>query len=124
MMVGVYPATGYSSAHTIQITTVSPAAGRVASIGSWYELSDGSGWTLRPETDIFHLELALYDSTTALAAGTTPFEWHQTRTSGLWPDGPENEPGELGYGVSPGVLGDNNQHLYGKQNPLPSQHNK
>jgi hypothetical protein len=111
---GVYPATGISSTHTIQITTVSPAAQRVVSIGCWYELSDGSGWTFRPEVDIFHVELALYDSATALAAGTTPFEHHQTRTSGLWPDGPENDLGELGFEVSPGVLGDNNQHLYGK----------
>jgi len=109
-----FTANGNSSARTIQITTVAPGAQRVVSIGSWYKLSDGSGWTFRPETDIFHVELALYDSTAALAAGTTPFEWHQTRTSALWPDGPENELGELGFEVSPNVLGDNNQHLYGK----------
>jgi mannan endo-1,4-beta-mannosidase len=103
-----------SSTHTIQIASVSPGAERVVSIGSWYELSDSAGWTFRPETDIDHVELALYGSDTELAAGTTPFEQHQTRTSALGPDGPENELGELGYEVSPNVLGDNNQHLYGK----------
>jgi hypothetical protein len=96
------------------MASVSPGAERVVSIGSWYELSDSAGWTFRPETDVDHVELALYDSTTALAAGTTPFEQHRTRTSGFWPDGPENELGELGYEVSTNVLGDNNQHLYGK----------
>jgi len=114
IIVGVQPASGSSSTHTIQITTVPPAAERVVSIGSWYELSDSAGWTFRPETDMYHVELALYDSTTALAAGTTPFEQYRTRTSALWPDGPENEFGELGYEVSPNVLGDNNQHLYGR----------
>jgi mannan endo-1,4-beta-mannosidase len=103
-----------SSTHTIQITSVSPGAERDVSIGSWYELSDTDGWTFQPETDTDHVELALYGSDTELAAGTTPFEQHQTRTSALWPDGPENESGELGYEVSPNVLGDNNQHLYGK----------
>jgi hypothetical protein len=114
MIVGVHAASGEGSPHTIQITTVLPAAERVVSIGSWYECSDEAGWTFRPETVIEHLELALYDSTAALVAGTTPFEQYQTRTSELWPDGPENELGELGYEVSPNVLGDNNQHLYGK----------
>ena len=103
-----------SSTHTIQITSVSPGGERVVSIGSWYELSDSAGWTFQPETDTDHVEFALYGSATVLAAGTTPFEQHQTRTSALWPDGPEDELGELGYEVSPNVLGDNNQHLYGK----------
>ncbi len=103
-----------SSTHTIQIASVSPGSERVVSIGSWYELSDSAGWTFQPETDTDHVEFALYGSDTELAAGTTPFEQHQTRTSGLWPDGPENESGELGDEVSPNVLGDNNQHLYGK----------
>ena len=111
---GAHFASVNSSAHTIQITAVLPAAERVVSIGSWYELSDGVGWTFRPETDIYHVELAIYDSATALAAGATPFAQHETRTSELWPDGPENELGELGYEVSPNVLGDNNQHLCGK----------
>jgi hypothetical protein len=115
MIIGVHAASGEGSPHTIQITTVLPAAERVVSIGSWYECSDAAGWTFRPETDIEHLELALYDSTAALAAGTTPFEQHQTRTSGFWPDGPENQLGDLGYEVSPNVLGDNNQHLCGKR---------
>jgi len=114
MLVGVHQASGNSLAHTLRITTVLPDSERVVSIGSWYQLSDSAGWTFRPETDIDHVELALYDSTAALAVGTTPFEQHQTRMSGLWPDGPENELGELGYEVSPNVLGDNNQHLYGK----------
>jgi hypothetical protein len=114
IIVGIQPASGSSSTYTIRIASASPGGERVVSIGSWYELSDSAGWTFRPETDIDHVELALYDSTTALAAGTTPFEQRRTRTSGLWPDGPENELGELGYEVSPNVLGDNNQHLYGK----------
>jgi hypothetical protein len=114
IIAGVLPASGSRSTHTIEITSVSPGAERVVSIGSWYELSDSDGWTFRPDTDVYHLELALYDSATALAAGTTPFEQHRTRTSALWPDGPENELGELGYEVSPNVLGDHNQHLYGK----------
>lgn len=114
MIVGVHLGSVNSSAHTIRITTVLPSAERVVSIGSWYELSDSAGWTFRPGSDIDHVELALYDSAMTLAAGTTPFEQHQTRTSELWPDGPENELEELGYEVSPNVLGDNNQHLYGK----------
>jgi len=105
-----------SSTHTIQVGSVSPGAERVVSIGSWYELSDTDGWIFQPETDTDHVEFALYGSDTELAAGTTPFEQHQTRTSALWPDGPEDESGELGYEVSPNVLGDNNQHLYGKPN--------
>ena len=91
-----------------------PATERVVTIGSWYELSDSAGWTFRPETDIAHVELSLYDSDMGLVAGTTPFEQYQTRTVGLWPDGPENELGKLGFEVSSNVLGDNNQHLYGK----------
>jgi hypothetical protein len=114
LIFSICPATAISSAYTIQITTESPATQRIVSIGKWYELSDGPGWMFRPETDIFHLELVLYDPAVALEAGTTPFKWHYTRMSGLWPDGPENELGALGYEVSPGVLGDNNQHLYGK----------
>jgi len=60
-----------SSTHTIQVASVSPGAERVVSIGSWYELSDSAGWTFRPETDIDHVELALYGSDTELAAGTS-----------------------------------------------------
>jgi hypothetical protein len=111
---GVPPAAGSSAAHTIHITTVTAPAQQVVSVGSWYELSDASGWTFRPETEIDCVELALYDAAMGLVVGVTPFERQQTRASGLWPDGPENELGELGYEVSPGVLGDNNQHLYGK----------
>ncbi len=114
IVVGVQPAFGNNPTHTIHIANASPAAERVVSIGSWYEFSDIAGWTFRPETDIDHVEFALYDSITALAAGTTPFDHHRARTSGLWPDGPENELGELGYEVSPNVLGDSNQHLYGE----------
>ena len=114
LIAGVHSAAGNSFAHTVQITAVSQAAQQVVAIGSWYELSEGSGWSFQPETEIFHLDLALYDSATALAAGTTPFDRHQSHSSGLWPDGPENTLGELGYEVSPNVLGDSNQHLYGK----------
>ena len=114
LIAGVLPAAGNSATHTIEITTVSSAASRVVSVGNWYELSDGAGWTFRPEADISHVELALYDPAAELVAGTTPFDRSRSRTSGLWPDGPENALGELGYEVSPGVLGDNNQHLYGK----------
>jgi hypothetical protein len=114
MIISIFPGLGYGSAYTVRIKTVAPAAERIVSIGSWYELSDSAGWTFRPGTDITHVELAIYDSTMALEAGTTPFEHCHMRTSGLWPDGPENELGELGYEVSPNVLGDNNQHLYGK----------
>jgi hypothetical protein len=114
MMVCVPQAFGRSSVYTIHITTGSPGAEQVVSIGSWYRLSDNAGWTFHPEEDIDRVELALYDSTAVLAAGTTPFGQYGTRTSGLWPDGPENELGELGYEVSPNVLGDNNQHLYGR----------
>jgi hypothetical protein len=114
LIVGSYAASGSSSARTIRITAVPAGGERVVSIGSWYELSDGAGWTFRPETNVDQLEVSLYDSAAGLAVGTTPFGRHQSRTSGLWPDGPENNLGELGYEVSPNVLGDNNQHLYGK----------
>jgi len=115
LIIGVFPGSGYGSAYTVRINTVALAAERIISIGSWYELSDSAGWTFQPATDIAQVELAIYDPTMDLAAGTTPFERCHTRTSGLWPDGPENALGELGYEVSPNVLGDNNQHLYGKQ---------
>ena len=72
-------------------------------------------WSLSDPIVRFSINVGIaYGSDTELAAGTTPFEQHQTRTSGSWPDGPENVSGELGYEVSPGILGDNNAHLYGK----------
>jgi hypothetical protein len=96
------------------MTAVTPAADRVVPVGNWCRLSGSDGWTFRPAENIRHVELALYGPAAALAAGDTPFEQQISRASGLWPDGPENEQEELGYEVSPGVLGDNNQHLYGR----------
>jgi len=113
-MAAAYPTIGSTSVHTVQIATVTPGAERTVSVGSWYELSDGSGWVFRPDTDIDHVELAFYGLAEAWAVGATPFVHHQLRSSGLWPDGPENDLGQLGYEVSPNVLGDNNQYLYGK----------
>jgi hypothetical protein len=109
------PFSGYASTCTVRITVVAPSSDRAVAIGSWYELSDAAGWTFRPQAEIDRVELALYAPSTELEAGVTPFAHHNARTSGLWPDGPENDLGELGYEVSPGVLGDNNQHLYGKE---------
>ncbi len=87
---------------------------RVVAIGNWHKLSDENGWTFRPASTVYHLEVALYDPTEALLPGQTPFAKFLARTSGEWPDGPENEVGELGDEVSPNVLGDRNTNLYSK----------
>ncbi|MEJ2722616.1 MAG: FlgD immunoglobulin-like domain containing protein, partial [bacterium] len=65
-------------------------------------------------TPVERLELGLYGEGEGLAAGTVPFAYWYSRSSGAWPDGPENDLGELGFEVSPNVLGDDNGHLYGK----------
>lgn len=82
-------------------------------IGGWYPF-DGGGGFLVSEEPIVHLEIALYDSTVAIDAGSTPFREARARFSNLWPDGPENGSGDLGCEIAPNILGDCNSSPFGK----------
>ncbi len=108
-----FPSTG--AAGEVEIAAVPGPPDVVASTGSWYQLPLVGG-TFRPAEPIRHLEVALYDATAALDAGPGPFKQSITRSSGGWPDGPENAAGNFGYAVAPNVLGDLNTSPYGRPN--------
>ena len=117
LVIGIFGSALASSGaaeRSVNITAIPGGTSEVAAIGNWHKLSDANGWTFRPANTTYHLEVALYDSAEALLPGQTPFAQFLVRTSGEWPDGPENDLGELGDEVSPNVLGDKNTNLFGK----------
>jgi hypothetical protein len=85
----------------------------IVSVGDWYAV-DGVGGTFQVDEPVTHLEVALYDPAAVLEANGTPFGGSLARSSGDWPDGPENDDGVLGCEVVDGVLCDRNSALFGK----------
>jgi hypothetical protein len=109
---GAADAAGASAGRVAIATSIRPPDVVVA-VGGWYRV-DAVGGTFQPAETLTHVEVALYDPELSLQADGTPFAKSLSRSSGAWPDGPENEAGKLGYEVSPNVLGDNNHSLFGK----------
>ena len=113
---GAMGAAGVSASSGVGSVAIAPSIRPpdvVVAVGGWYRV-DAVGGTFQPAEMLTHVEVALYDPELSLRAGGTPFAKSLSRSSGAWPDGPENEAGKLGYEVSPNVLGDSNGSLYGK----------
>ncbi len=85
----------------------------VVEVGGWYRI-DAVGGTFQPADTLTHLEIALYDPAEPLEADGTPFARSRSRSPGAWPDGPEDDAGDLGCEVVPDVLCDRNSSPFGE----------